>query len=40
MTEKEESVSEGDSATSFDRLFKAWLGRLTLGVSPAGLMLA
>ena len=40
MTEKEESVSAGDSATSFDRLFNAWLGRLTLGVSPAGLMLA
>jgi len=40
MSEMEEPISTPESATSFDRLFHAWTGQFTLGVSPVGLMLA
>jgi hypothetical protein len=44
MSQIEQSDSLSDSltegATNVDRLFNAWLGRLTLSMSPAGLMLA
>ncbi len=40
MTETQQPDPAVDSATNIDRLFRARLGRLTLGVSPTGLMLA
>jgi polyhydroxyalkanoate synthase len=32
-------LPEPDSATNFDRLLRAWVGRLSLGLSPPGLLL-